>query len=658
MGEYLSPSKYNSYSFVSGHRDALHLEYTTQDVDWDPTTARDISEFLKAYKRNVSEKKANGEMSSQEGKDPMNNEGLEYLAKETLTCPTDMILNITAHLYLLLCWNLMARSITVSDLLIDHISWSGDALTIYVGKMKNDQENTRGYWRHVYANPLNPTICPVLALSLVIFSCGYRKEGTQRLFASNFQDNFNKWLTKFLKAKAQELLVLGLVVCLIGSHSFRKGVATLIASFPGGADSISIWLRAGWSLGTVAQRYIFASTGGDQFVGRCAVGLSILTEHFAILPPHFHMPSVTEVMTPERWEELVPNYKTMPPGFRSAMPYLLASFLKHREFLDQMLPSNHPVRYCKAWTSKFAVDLSEKVLGGVMENEVSHMQATGIPPNVVIDRRIGQLMENTSKLEAKIDTITGKVDSSSQFLIEQFRVCFDQLPQAVSESVLRNCQVEGAVPITPDQINELIATNFAQISELIEGLRNEMKTLSGNGLNPEEPPMQLEPSDTTGSVFDDGFASFMWGGRLHMVKEGFQLPSLSVMNWWTAYWEPNQVDNIRPLRFLKGCDLQNSTQKSYWCKSKYLLVDLTNIFKEKENLTEANIRDMTSINRDALFKKHFEGYILTKYCFGNEVKFKSFRLDAIVLNTLYDNVKKYNVKFNGEKVTKRRKLEN
>jgi hypothetical protein len=283
------------------------------------------------------------------------------------------------------------------------------------------------------------------------------------------------------------------------------------------------------------------------------------------------------------------------------------------------------------------------------------MQATGIPPNVVIDRRIGQLMEATSALGAKIDTITAKVDASSESLMEQFRVCFDQLPQAVSESVLRNCQVEGAVPITSDQIHELMANNFAQISQLISGLRNEMKELSGNGSNPEEPPLQSEPPRTD-TLFEDGFKSFAWGGRFHMVKEGFKLPSLSVMNWWTAYWEPNAVDNIRPLRFLQGFDLENSTQKSYWCKSKYLLKDLTKYFQEKEGITEDNIRNMTSINRDALFKKHFEDYVMTKYCLDDDVKFKSFRLEAIVLISMYDKVKQYNVKYNDEKSTKRRKI--
>ena len=44
----------------------------------------------------------------------------------------------------------------------------------------------------------------------------------------------------------------------IGTPSFRKGVATF------GPSPISIFLRAGWSLGAVTARYIFAGQGGDQ----------------------------------------------------------------------------------------------------------------------------------------------------------------------------------------------------------------------------------------------------------------------------------------------------------------------------------------------------------------------------------------------------------
>ena len=70
----------------------------------------------------------------------------------------------------------------------------------------------------------------------------------------------------------EELLALGLEVASIGSHSLRKGSATELASSIGGPPTIAVWLRAGWSLGGVANRYLFQLPGGDQYVGRAATG--------------------------------------------------------------------------------------------------------------------------------------------------------------------------------------------------------------------------------------------------------------------------------------------------------------------------------------------------------------------------------------------------
>jgi hypothetical protein len=47
-----------------------------------------------------------------------------------------------------------------------HLSWNNDALTILFSKAKNDQEGKYLYARHVYPNPLEPNICPILALAI------------------------------------------------------------------------------------------------------------------------------------------------------------------------------------------------------------------------------------------------------------------------------------------------------------------------------------------------------------------------------------------------------------------------------------------------------------------------------------------------------------
>ena len=44
-------------------------------------------------------------------------------------------------------------------------------MTIHIGK-KNDQEGANGFARHVYANPKDPVVCPILAMSIVVITNG------------------------------------------------------------------------------------------------------------------------------------------------------------------------------------------------------------------------------------------------------------------------------------------------------------------------------------------------------------------------------------------------------------------------------------------------------------------------------------------------------
>jgi hypothetical protein len=177
---------------------------------------------------------------------------------------------------------------------------------------------------------------------------------------------------------------------------------------------------------------------------------------------------------------------------------------------------------------------------------------------------------------------------------------------------------------------------------------------SGNGAGVIGPVLLTPPTQQS---TPDGFKLFCWGGRMHMVKEGFQVPSLNPMVWWSAYWEPNRAEHIQALRHLQPYDLMNSNQRASWSKSKYLLKDMTKEFIAMEGgINEARIVAMTVTERDALFQKHFENYMFTKVCDGDAQKVSCMRLGSIVLNTLYDKVKAYNVSVNNEKSTKRRKV--
>ena len=103
-------------------------------------------------------------------------------------------------------------------------------------------------------------------MAILIFSSGWRRDGAKHMLfsGSSTEARFGKWLREVLIHSANSLQALGNVSFEIDTHSFRKGVATFVAGCPAGPSLVNVFLRAGWSLGAVTSRYIFAGQGGDQ----------------------------------------------------------------------------------------------------------------------------------------------------------------------------------------------------------------------------------------------------------------------------------------------------------------------------------------------------------------------------------------------------------
>jgi len=71
-------------------------------------------------------------------------------------------------------WNLMSRSDSVDSLMLTHFDWDEDSLIIEEQGHKADQKGEFKYWKHIYANPLNPDVCPILALGVHLFCSGFQ----------------------------------------------------------------------------------------------------------------------------------------------------------------------------------------------------------------------------------------------------------------------------------------------------------------------------------------------------------------------------------------------------------------------------------------------------------------------------------------------------
>ena len=158
------------------------------------------SDFFGGLVRKIAQLKQTGEMSMIEGKQPMSFAGYQFLALKALHQQRDMTLSIFGHLFLVLCWNLMARSASVASLMFDHFGWEQDSLVITFPAHKGVQEGQAAMPKHVYANPSQPAICPILSLAVFVFTLGFRREGAKRVVfgdTANSESRFSKWLSRY-----------------------------------------------------------------------------------------------------------------------------------------------------------------------------------------------------------------------------------------------------------------------------------------------------------------------------------------------------------------------------------------------------------------------------------------------------------------------------
>ena len=151
--------------------------------------------------------------------------------------------------------------------MLSHVSWRDDHLTCTLPRTKTDQCGESTFPRSIFATPLDPLLCPILAIAVSILSRPYRSDGVNpSLFeGADQEDRYGKILSTVLQNLPEALLsTLGAKRTDIGTHSARKGAPTFALSMPGGPSPVSVFLRAGWSLGNVKDRYIFEGEGADQ----------------------------------------------------------------------------------------------------------------------------------------------------------------------------------------------------------------------------------------------------------------------------------------------------------------------------------------------------------------------------------------------------------
>ena len=98
--------------------------------------------------------------------------------------------------FVALCWNLIQRSETIANINLEHMSWTDDHLNVSTPKTKNHQTGERAeeldVQKHVYANPQNPFMCPILILAVYFFTSD--RQGSRLFPGANQETTFGNIL--------------------------------------------------------------------------------------------------------------------------------------------------------------------------------------------------------------------------------------------------------------------------------------------------------------------------------------------------------------------------------------------------------------------------------------------------------------------------------
>jgi len=602
-------------STIGGYRSALVWYYKEQKLKMSSELEIALSNYISGFKRNVADLKQRGLMDIQEGRAPIAFSGYSIVCRAILTHEpigrsASWQKSIFAWPFFVFCWNLMARSCSVGDMMLQHLRWHGDALVCTLPKHKGDQVGDKIVDRHVFANPLNPSICPILSLGLLLFCKPFREEGgQQQVFEGNRSEcRFSEILRGILDSlpEASQLL-LGASTDDIGTHSPRKGSTTFVLGMIGGPTPVQVFLRAGWSLGNVKDRYLFSGEGGDQLSGRCVAGLPITDGEFATLPPHFSE-SILITIEEHNWATIIPGstpyfkliqikililayalqgYENYPHSFKTTMPFLLASVVYHQDWLRSTLSPSHPLFLSRLFTDGHAQRLKSHVLLGVGVCKKTGLTATGVPHHLVISHN---LLELQHEMRAEMTSMKRKFED----LEANVHLRLDELPQKVTDTLRSSFEISGAIAVTRQDIQNIF-------DALRQEIRDSRSISSGN-----PSPVEASPPNST-SVGE--FSTFHWNGQLHMVPAGFRFPlTVNLKVIWDLWFYGNKDMRIQPYRFIKAAsDLEIKSDRAAFSKAKFVINRVIQN-AQQSNLVGTGVNSicqLPKVSGDEVFNKAF-----------------------------------------------------
>jgi hypothetical protein len=464
---------------------------------------------------------------------PLSFDCFQIIARKLLCHNQDQSSYIFAHLHFVIHWNLICRSNNVPNMSLNHISWDNDAMQIFLLRMKNDQVgNLADKPINVYANPVNPWICPILSMGIFLAVHPTTGDtGRHHLLTGGSQDSrFEQILIRFigddedlhneLIAHGFDLSRFGIISCVyfIGSHSIRKG----------------------------GTSYVSASKG-----------LPRQHRDFMTLPPHFRL--VNPVPAKQILQYIYVVFGNLPQTFLGVAKYALASLVYHSAWLRENLPEGHILFKTSLFRDPNLLAAIKSSVVCMIPNANYPLQASGVPNEVYIREEIYQLPQRIEKMLDHRDFTAGQLTASA----------FNDMMNVLTENIN----------------NQMIQT--------LRGIRALHSPIDQQDLplqQPETDPINATMDQRRALDHGDFISHFK------MVPPDYKVPTdVKLKTIWEYWWMGDLSKNIMRFRKLQGRDFsRQSNQTQRFSDLSYLMKKMEEKLQER-NYDLRNINNHMAI---------------------------------------------------------------
>lgn len=294
------------------------------------------------------------------------------------------------------------------------------------------------------------------------------------------------------------------------------------------------------------DRYIKFSDGGDQFCGRVASGLNFNDgSKFAVLPPHF---GPGPLLTIAEWSAIAPGYGNYSTGFKSCLPMLLASLIHHHPWWSARneagvlinISHRHPIWNSRVQTLGIIERLKDSVIANITSGrcEVTGMTATGIPPQIDLQRQVELLRIENGRLREALN--------NNQ--LEVLEVMRNELPNAVSENIMRNVNVQGVQQMSVTQL---------------EGLLQRMIDNSHAGYVAQVQTAVPIHEAVNSNIDETGYKYWVWGGMFRPVPQDWSMANGKVKTILDLFITGLPLQQIRPFNKIQCKTLARKDQCTF-----------------------------------------------------------------------------------------------